>query len=63
MSVLVAGPTATLATLGVDSVVATVDATGRAAGTGPADVVLKVPPGVTVISLQPARVTLTIRSR
>jgi len=63
VSVLVAGPTATLATLGVDSVVATVDATGRAAGTAPADVVLKVPPGVTVITLQPARVTLTIRSR
>jgi hypothetical protein len=63
VSVLVAGPTATLATLGVDAVVATVDATGRGAGTAPADVVLRVPPGVTVISLQPTRVTLTIRSR
>ena len=63
VNVLVAGPTATLATLGIDSVVATVDATGRGAGTGPADVVLKVPPGVTVISLQPARVTLTMRSK
>ena len=63
VNVLVAGPTATLATLGVDTVVATVDATGRGAGTAPADVVLKVPPGVTAISLQPARVTLTIRSR
>ena len=63
VSVLVAGPSATLATLGVDSVVATVDANGRGAGTAPADVVLRVPPGVTVISLQPARVTLTIRSR
>jgi YbbR domain-containing protein len=63
VSVLVAGPTATLATLGNDAVVATVDATGRGAGTGPADVVLRVPPGVTVISLQPARVTLTIRSK
>ena len=63
VSVLVAGPTATLATLGVDAVVATVDASGRGAGTGPADIVLKVPPGVTAISLQPGRVTLTIRSR
>ena len=63
VNVLVAGPTATLGRLGIDSVVATVDATGRGAGTGPADVVLKVPPGVTVISLQPARVTLTMRSK
>ena len=63
VSVLVSGPTATLATLGLDAVVATVDATGRGPGTGPADVVLKVPPGVTAISLQPIRVTLTIRSK
>jgi len=63
VSVLVSGPTATLATLGADAVIATVDATGRGVGTGPADVVLRVPPGVTAILLQPIRVTLTIRSR
>jgi YbbR domain-containing protein len=63
VSVLVAGPSATLATLGTTDITATVDATGKGPGSYPADVVLKVPPGVTVISLQPARVTLTMRSR
>jgi len=63
VSVLVSGPTATLATLGADAVIATVDATGRGVGTGPADVVLRVPPGVTAVLLQPTRVTLTIRSK
>jgi YbbR domain-containing protein len=63
VSVVVAGPSATLATLGTTDVTATVDATGKGPGTYPADVVLKVPSGVTVIALQPARVTLTMRSR
>jgi YbbR domain-containing protein len=63
VSVVVAGPSATLATLGITDVTATVDAAGKGPGTYPADVVLKVPPGVTVISLQPARVTLTMRAK
>jgi YbbR domain-containing protein len=63
VSVVVAGPSATLATLGITDVTATVDATGKGPGSYPADVVLKVPPGVTVISLQPARVTLTMRAK
>lgn len=63
VSVIVAGPSATLAALGTTDVVATVDASGKGPGSFPADVLLRVPPGVTAISLQPLRVTLTMRSR
>ena len=62
-SVMLAGASATLATLGPDSVVATVDASGKAPGIYSAEVLLRVPAGVTVTALQPGRVTLTIRSR
>ncbi len=61
IDVVVAGPLATLAAL--DALTATVDASGKTAGIGPADVVLRLPAGVTAISLQPARVTLTIKPR
>jgi len=44
-------------------VVASVDASGKTAGTSTVDVVLKVPAGITVTSLQPIRVTLTMRAR
>ena len=63
VSVVVAGPVATLAALGGDAVTATVDASGKGAGSYPADIVLRLPAGVTATSLQPLRVTLTIRSR
>jgi YbbR domain-containing protein len=63
VSVVVSGPVATLAAMGTSDVVATVDATGRGAGSGPADVALRVPAGVTVTSLQPIRVTLTMRAK
>ena len=63
VSVVVAGPAATLATMGTADVTATVDGSGKGPGSFPADVVLRVPPGVTVTSLQPIRVTLTMRSR
>lgn len=63
VDVVLAGPLATLAALGPEAVTATVDATGKAAGSGPADVVLKLPPGVTATSLQPIRVTLTMRAK
>jgi len=63
VSVVVAGPSATLATLGADAVTASVDATGKGPGTFSADVVLRLPPGVTALSLQPIRVTVTMRSR
>jgi YbbR domain-containing protein len=63
VSVVVSGPSATLAALTATEVTATVDATGKAAGTYQADVVLKLPAGVTAVSLQPIRVTLTMRPR
>jgi YbbR domain-containing protein len=63
VSAVVTGPVPALAALGPGDVTATVDAAGRGVGSFPADVVLKVPAGVTVSSLQPIRVTLTMRSR
>jgi YbbR domain-containing protein len=63
VSVVVAGPVATLAAMSASDVAATVDAAGKGPGSYPADVVLKVPAGVTVIGLQPGRVTLTMRPR
>lgn len=63
VNVVVTGPAATLAALGPTDIGASVDASGKAPGTYPADVVLRLPPGVTVVSLQPVRVTLTIRSK
>lgn len=63
VSVVVAGPAATLAALGPTDVGASVDASGKGAGSYQADVVLRLPPGVTVVSVQPTRVTLTIRSK
>ena len=63
VSVVVSGPAAALAALGPTDVTATVDATGKGPGTYPADVVLKLPAGVTATSLQPIRVTLTIKSK
>ena len=63
VSVVVSGPASILAALGPNDVTATVDATGKGPGSYPADVVLKVPAGVTATSLQPIRVTLTMRSK
>jgi YbbR domain-containing protein len=62
VSVVVSGPSATLAALSAADITATVDASGKGAGSYQADVVLKVPAGVTVVSLQPTRVTLTMRA-
>ena len=63
VDVVVSGPLAALVAMAPDAVTATVDAAGKTSGSGPADVVLRVPAGVTAISMQPARVTLTIRPR
>lgn len=63
VSVVLSGPAAVLAALGATDVTATVDASGKGAGSSQADVVLKVPAGVTVVSLQPIRVTLTMRPK
>ena len=63
VGVLVAGPVPTLAALLAGQVVASVDAGGRGPGTYTADVAVRVPSGVSVQTIQPTRVTLTIRSR
>jgi YbbR domain-containing protein len=63
VGVLVAGPVPTLANIPPEQVVASVDATGRAPGTYTLDVAVRVPGGVSVQTIQPARVTVTIRPR
>ena len=63
VDVLVAGQVPTLTTLAADQVSAAVDVTGRAPGTYELDVVVRVPQGVTIQSVQPARVRVTITSR
>jgi YbbR domain-containing protein len=63
VSVLVTGPVPTLVGLGPEAVIAVADAGGRSPGTYPVDVAVRVPTGVTVQSVQPARVLLTIRPR
>lgn len=63
VTVTVAGPQPTLAGMTTDQVVATVDAAGRGPGTYTVDVAVRVPSGTTAQSVQPARVTLTIRSK
>jgi YbbR domain-containing protein len=63
LTVTVAGPAPTLTALTVDQITLTVDAAGRLAGTYTVDAVIKAPSGVAVQSVQPPRVTLTIRSK
>ena len=63
ISVVVAGPVPALSGIAPGQVVATVDATGKGPGTYPVDVVVRTPPGTTAQSVQPTRVTLTIRTR
>ena len=63
ISVVVAGPVPALSGITVGQVAATVDATGKGPGTYPVDVVVRAPAGTTAQSVQPTRVTLTIRTR
>jgi YbbR domain-containing protein len=63
VEVLLAGPVPTLASLGGGAVVAIVDVAGGGAGTYTVDVTAQGPPGTSVQRVQPAQVTLTIRSR
>ena len=63
VTIVVAGPQATLAGMTNDQVSATADAAGRGAGSYSTEVVVRVPAGTTAQSVQPTRVTLTIRSR
>ena len=63
VSIVVAGPAPALAAFASDQVVANVDANRLGPGTYTIDVVVRVPTGTTVQSVQPVRVTLTIRSK
>jgi YbbR domain-containing protein len=63
VAVLVSGPVPTLAGLPPEQVVASIDADGRGPGTYTFDVAVRVPSGVSVQTVQPTRVTLTIRPR
>jgi YbbR domain-containing protein len=63
VGVLVAGPVPALASLPPEQVVASVDVAGRGPGTYMLDVAIRVPSGISVQTVQPARVTVTIRPR
>jgi YbbR domain-containing protein len=63
VAVLVAGPVPTLANLPPAEVVASIDAAGRGPGTYTVDVAVRVPGSVSVQTIQPTRVTLTVRAR
>ena len=63
IEVIVAGPVPALAAIAGDQVSAAVDVSGRPPGTYQLDVTVRVPQGVTIQSVQPARVAVTIRAR
>ncbi len=63
VGVLVAGPVPTLASMPPTDVVASVDTAGRGPGTYTVDVAVRVPSNVSVQTVQPTRVSLTIRPR
>jgi YbbR domain-containing protein len=63
ISLVVGGPVPALSGITAGQVVATVDATGKGPGVYPIDVVVRTPAGTTAQSVQPTRVTLTIRTR
>ena len=62
VDVVLSGTVPALAGIGTDAVTAVVDVTGRGPGTYTLDVVVRSPAGVSVQSVQPLRVTVTIRS-
>jgi YbbR domain-containing protein len=63
ISLVLAGPVPALSGITAGQVGATIDAAGRGPGTYPVDVVIRLPAGITAQSVQPTRVTLTIRTR
>jgi YbbR domain-containing protein len=63
ISLVVAGPVPALSGIAAGQVVAMVDAAGKGPGNYPVDVVIRTPAGTTAQSVQPTRVTLTIRAR
>jgi YbbR domain-containing protein len=62
-TITVAGPAPTLASLSADQVSASVDASGKGPGQYVVDVAVRLPSGVTSQSVQPTRVTLTIKGK
>jgi len=63
VTITLVGQAPTLASLTADQVTASVDAAGKAAGQYVVDVAVKLPAGVTLQSVQPSRVTLTIKGK
>ncbi|HEY7624057.1 MAG TPA: CdaR family protein, partial [Candidatus Limnocylindria bacterium] len=63
ISVVLTGPVPALSAVAAGQVAAVVDATGRGPGTYPVDVVVRAPTGTAAQTVQPTRVTLTIRAR
>jgi YbbR domain-containing protein len=63
IGLVLAGPVPALSGITAGQVVATVDAAGKGPGTYPVEVVVRTPAGTTAQSVQPIRVTLTIRTR
>lgn len=63
VEVIVAGTVPALNAITAEQVSAAVDVGGRPPGTYQLDVAVRVPQGVTIQSVQPARVTVTIRNR
>lgn len=63
ITIVVAGPLPALESMSSDQVTAFVDASGKGPGVYTMDVSVRVPSGATAQSVQPTRVTLTIRSR
>jgi YbbR domain-containing protein len=63
VSVVLAGSVPLLSALGGGQVTAVVDAAGRGPGSFAADVTIRAPSGATVQTVQPTRVTVTIRTR
>ena len=61
--VVLAGSVPALTALAADAVSATVDATGKGPGTYLVDIAVRVPAGLTAQSVQPTRVTLTMKTR
>jgi hypothetical protein len=62
VEVTLAGTVATLNAFGSEAVGASIDLSGRGPGTYTADVAIRAPSGTGVQSVQPPRVTVTIRS-
>ncbi len=63
VDLVVGGQVAQLGVLRPEDVVASVDASGRGAGTYTLEVSVKLPQGVTLVSAQPARATVTLRPK